>query len=115
MSGTQRWQNFSGGGLPSIDEMNKRFSSEEMEERPCAIRFSIGAILFERMLWENMNYFTVSRRGTQMGRDEVAICEFCSTRSMPIMVSENVLVGHLSFGKQNQEMEIYFKEHPDLF
>jgi hypothetical protein len=31
------------------------------------------------------------------------------------MVSENIVVGHLSFGKQNAEMKKYYLENPQLF
>jgi hypothetical protein len=40
--------------IPSIDDMNQMFQSNEVEERPCPIRFSIGAILFERLFWQKM-------------------------------------------------------------
>lgn len=104
-----------GGYVPSIDEMNARFSAEPLEERACPIRFSIGAILFERKLWEDMGYFIVDRKGSGMGTDEWQICSYCVTESRPLMVSENVVAGHMSFGPQNQVMRQYFEEHIERF
>ena len=101
--------------IPTIDKMNSKFSKEEKKVNPCAIRFSIGAILFERILWEDMNYFNVDFEGSGLGKDEAQICEFCLLNSKPLMVSENVVVGHLSFGPQNQAMFEYYKEHPEKF
>lgn len=105
-----------GGHIPSIDSMNQRFNEDPLEERPCPIRFSIGAILFERSTWEKMNYFSVrfkSRSG--MGVDEEMICTWCISNSRPIMVSENVVVGHFSFGLQNSGMREYFDAHRDIW
>ena len=102
------------GFVPSIDEMNRRFSSESLEERPCPVRFSIGAILFERSLWENMHYFAVNMR-YPIGTDEEDICAYCVNSSHPVMVSENVLVGHFSFGPQNVAMKEFFEENRTIF
>lgn len=107
-----------GGFVPSIDEMNARFSLEERIERPCPIRFSIGAILYRRELWQTMGYFPVNyfkRYGTGMGQDEVSICQHCCFASRPLMVSENVVVGHLSFARQNAAMKEYYLNHTELF
>jgi hypothetical protein len=104
-----------GGLVPDVDEMNRRFSAEPLEERACPIRFSIGAILFERSLWEAMRYFKVDRRGNAMGQDEEELCAYCCIHSRPLMVSENIVVGHLSFGKQNKPMQAYYDAHPERF
>ena len=104
-----------GGFVPSVDELNRRFAAEPLEENSCAIRFSIGAILFERSLWQAMGYFTVDRSGNAMGQDEEQLCAYCCIASRPLMVSENVVVGHLSFGKQNQPMKEYYLSHSERF
>ena len=31
------------------------------------------------------------------------------------LVSENIVVGQLSFGKQNQEMQEYYSKNPEKF
>lgn len=101
--------------VPSIDEMNYVFSKNELREVPCPLRFSIGAILFERDLWEDMGYFNVNRKISGMGKDEIEIDSFCYLKSRVLMVSENVVVGHLSFGKQNEVMKEYFMAHKELY
>ena len=103
-----------GGFVPSIDEMNRKFSAEPLEERACPVRFSIGAILFERSLWENMHYFEVNMR-YPVGMDEESMCAYCINASRPILVSENVVVGHFSFGPQNAAMKEYFEANRAIF
>lgn len=102
-----------GGYCPSVDKMNDTLGKLPLEERPCPVRFSIGAILFERNLWESMNYYSAG--SDSLGKDEEQLCSFCCLNSSPIMVSENVLVGHFSFGKQNEAMKEFFVEHPECF
>lgn len=103
------------GYVPSIDELNKKFWEDKQEERPCSIKFSIGAILFERSIWEEMGYFKVNKHKIGLGDDEQEICAYCCTQSRPVMVSENIVVGHLSFTLQNQAMKEYFMTHQKLF
>ncbi len=101
--------------VPSIDEMNRRFAQEPNRLTPCPIRFSIGAVLFERQLWEDMGFFEVDKYGTSMGVDETQICSFCMRKSRPIIVSENIVVGHFSFGPQTQGMLEYYQHNPEKF
>ncbi len=103
-----------GGFVPSIDEMNERFSSEPLAEYPCAIKFSIGAIMFPRETWLGMKMFPVSVV-RNLGIDERRLCYYCCIESRPILVSENVLVGHFGFQYQAQEMKEYFKAHQEVF
>lgn len=104
-----------GGLIPDIDTLNQKFGQDGHEERACPIRFNIGAILFERAFFEKFGYFTVDRSYSQLGNDEAQLCAYCLLASRPLMVSENIVVGHLSFGPQNQRMKEYFEEHPQLF
>lgn len=114
-SSAEAAQFFWGGvSMPSIDEMNARFSKESLDERPCAIRFSIGAILFKRSFWNDMKMFPVGK-GSSMGADELHLCISCCSMSRPLMVSENVVVGHFSFGGQNKAMKEYYMQHKELF
>lgn len=103
------------GDVPGIDELNTQFSKLDLCENPCPYRFSIGAVMFERTLWEDMGYFSVSKNSTGMGEDEVQLDTYCYIQSRPLMVSENIVVGHLSFGKQNEEMKKYYLEHTEKF
>ena len=104
-----------GDVVPLLDEMDKKCREKDMDEIPCPYRFSIGAILFERSLWEEMGYWTVKRNSTGMGADEVELDTFCFLNSRPLMVTKNVVAGHLSFGKQNATMKKYYESHRDVF
>jgi len=99
-----------GGHLPKLDEMNKTMQQDEFSYNACPIRFSIGAILFSRKLWEDMKFFKV-KRGSCMGLDEEQICSFCVNNSKAMIISNNSVVGHLSFGTQNETMKNYFIEN----
>lgn len=103
------------GEVPQLDKLNEMFMNNPLEEKACPVRFSIGAILFNRSLWENMDHFKVDKNGPGMGDDENQICYHCMSSSRPILVSENVVVGHLSFGQQNEAMKKYFLENEDDF
>lgn len=50
-----------------------------------------------------------------MGSDEVYLCTSCCIMSRPLMISENVVVGHLSFGGQNKAMKEYYLQHKETF
>ena len=103
-----------GNFLPTIDVMNKTVQKDEFNYVACPIKFSIGAILFNRDTWEDMGYFKV-KNGPCMGVDEEQFCTYCMSQSKAIIVSQNTIVGHLSFGKQNKTMENYFYSHKDYF
>jgi hypothetical protein len=102
------------GHVPSIDDMDTLFGSQDFAFTVCPIRFSIGAIFFTRDIWERMGYFPVDKNNG-MGTDEVALCSLAMTISRAVIVSENTAVGHLSFGKQNEVMKEYFLAHPEKF
>lgn len=104
-----------GDYVPDIDSIDRQFRDEVMQELPCCIRFSIGAILFKRELWEKMGMYEVDYSYDHMGADEVQLCEFCHIMSRPIMVSENIVVGHFSFGPQTEEMKEFYRHHPERF
>ena len=104
-----------GGIIPGIDDMNKLFSSTPIEERAVGIRFSIGAIMLSRSVWEGMGYFSVNRDSVSLGSDEVELCSYCLLHSRPLLVSENVLVGHFSFGPQNATMKDYYEHNMERF
>jgi hypothetical protein len=108
------------GDIPGIDELDALFAHQEFKFSVCPIRFSIGAILFERYIWENMGYFTVDK-SNGMGKDEVQLCSLAMSNAQAIIVSENTLVGHFSFHKPFGEsntteiMKEYFLSHPEKF
>lgn len=50
-----------------------------------------------------------------MGLDEEFLCNLATSQSKAIIVSENQVVGHLGFGKQNKDMKEYFLENKEIF
>lgn len=104
-----------GDVIPSIDEMNSQFERDGENYSVCPIRYSIGAILFRRSFFYEMGMFKVDRFNNPMGKDESEICTFSMLYSRAIIVAENIVVGHLSFGPQNEEMKKYYKNHRERF
>lgn len=100
--------------LRNIDKLSEEFSKEEFAYSICPIRFSIGAILFSRDIWEAIGRFVVEK-GTNMGRDEAQICEYCMIESRAIVVSENTIAGHFSYGPQTKAMEEFYKNNRKIF
>lgn len=92
-----------GNYVPNLDKMNEDFSRNENEYSICPIRFSIGFIMFEKSLWNEMGMFRQTM-GSGLGNDETQICAFCVNSSKPIIVTENSVVGHFSFGPQTKSM-----------
>lgn len=103
-----------GGDIPLLDELNSRFSNEPMMYSVCPIRFSIGALYFEREILDNYGIFPV-HAGNDLGTDEVYLCIKAGSDLLAMIVSENIVVGHLSYSAQNQGMKEYFKSHPEVF
>ena len=105
-----------GGIIPPIDAMNAAFQMQKMSYSVCSVRFSIGFILFHRSLWTSMGGWEMpmpNRPG--LGADESQICRFCVLNSLGMIISENTLVGHLSFGQQNAVMKEYYLSHREIF
>lgn len=100
--------------LADIDGLTQKFSSEELSISYCPVRFSIGAILFRRVFWDEMEGFPVDS-GSGLGVDEERICWFAMNNSRPIVINENVVVGHLGFGPQTDAMMKYYRQNPALF
>ena len=103
-----------GGFFPHIDELAKQLKNDEFSYSACPVRFSIGAILFTRETWSKMGMFPVTH-GSGMGFDESEFCAFCIKESQAIIVAENAVVGHLSFGNQNAAMKEYYGKHHERF
>lgn len=101
--------------VPSIDDLNSIFQKKKTTEIACPIRFSIGAILFDRQFWEQFGGYSVDLTYNSLGKDEEEICSYCLLKSRPIMVSLNCVVGHFSFGPQTEGMKEYYDQHPEKF
>jgi hypothetical protein len=98
---------------PQLDLLNKMLEKEEQMDL-CSVRFSIGFILIKHSVWEAMQGFTVSGN-TDMGTDEEELCAYCINASRAIMVSNNTVVGHFSFGGQTLRMKEFYSANLDWF
>ena len=105
-----------GGFVPSIDAMNAAFRIQKMEYSICSIRFNIGCILFHRNLWRSMDGWQLPPPESYGGAlDEFQICRFCLNNAFAMVVAENALVGHFSFGTQSDAMKEYYLNHREVF
>lgn len=101
--------------VPHIDSMNKELQKEKLNYLPCPIRYSIGFILLNRKIWDEMEGFTVVMNTSAMGVDEYELCLMTMKKTYTIIVSENCVCGHLGFGAQNAVMKQYFLENQGAF
>lgn len=90
-----------------FDEVARFFASRPFEYSAVPHRFSIGAILLERELWEAIGGFTVPLRGAGLGMDEEFLCKSCVNLSRVMIVIHNVFAGHFSFFPQEASMKEY--------
>ncbi|MBR9859760.1 hypothetical protein GYB22_03245 [bacterium] len=89
--------------IAPIDETAERLYRNQNEFTVCPHRFSIGAFLFKRSLWEDLNYFKHGPDG-YLGIEEIQLAEHCAAESLHVVVSDEILVGHFSFGPQYNGM-----------
>ncbi|MCI8484011.1 MAG: hypothetical protein HFH41_06695 [Lachnospiraceae bacterium] len=102
--------------LKNIDLLSKRLSQEEFSYSICPTRYNIGAILFERELWEKMGHFDVSLGGCGLGQDEGQMCKHIMERSRVIVIAENCAVGHFGYSIMvNKEWIAYYQTHKEEF
>lgn len=101
--------------FPSIDKINQAFQMQKISYGVCSIRFSIGFILIHKNLWKAMGGWALPPVGYGMGMDEMQLCQFCTLNSLAMVISENTVVGHLSFGQQNDAMKEYYLTHRKKF
>ena len=105
-----------GGFIPPIDEMNAAFQSQKISYSICSVRFSIGFIHYHRIFWKLMDGWELPQNTSNvLGLDEMQICKFCTLSSSAMVVAENAVVGHLSFGQQNAAMKEYYLAHREKF
>ncbi|WP_051199634.1 DUF4422 domain-containing protein [Butyrivibrio fibrisolvens] len=100
--------------LSDIDKLTEKFNAEPLSFSYCPGRFSIGAILFHRDFFDEMHGFLVDK-GNGLGIDEERICWFAMNNARPIVVNENIVVGHLGFGPQTETMMQYYAKNRDVF
>lgn len=103
--------------LRDVDELTKRFMMDDLSYTICSTRYSIGAILFTRDAWEEFGKFPLTFVGSDfgLGDDEEHICHYACFTGRAMVVSENVIAGHLGYGPQTKGMMEYYAEHEDRF
>lgn len=80
----------------------------------CGTRLSIGFILFNRSLWEDMQGFVVYGN-MDLGIDEEDVNSFCINQSRVMAIAKNAIVGHFGFGKQTDEMKKFYNLYQERF
>lgn len=106
-----------GGGknIPQLDVLNEQLKESGQIYSICGVRFSIGFILFHRTLWELIGGFKVTGKDIDLGIDEIQLCDFCMKHSHAIIIAENTVVGHFSFGPQTEKMKMFYQDNSELF
>lgn len=97
-----------------LDDIQKQLKEKEFHYSACPVKYSIGFILFKRKIWSGMGMFPMLKH-KNIGSDEEYLCNYCMDSGMSIVVAENAVAGHLSYGPQNREMEKYYHEHKEVF
>ena len=101
-----------------LDKTSNKLSSMPYSYFVCPHRFSIGAILFKRSIWEQMGGFRVTE-GSGLGSDEhdLAVFFLSHTNFYSFIIAENVLAGHYSYGKLNNPALIddFYDQHKQHF
>lgn len=100
--------------MSDLDEMAGILHKREFQYSICPLRYSIGFILFRRETWMQMGTFQVLEY-RNIGLDEEWICQFCMMQGRAIVIAENAIAGHLSYGDQNETMKAYYDEHKEKF
>lgn len=100
--------------LGELEEFGEELRKGDLQYSACPVLYSIGFILFHRKTWVRMGMFPMLKH-KNVGSDEDHICGYCVKNGLAILVAENTVVGHLSYGPQNQEMEKYYYEHREKF
>lgn len=98
------WQN----SIP-FDSVSKSIDNG-VDIAVCPIRYSIGAILFNRSFIEKNGYLPVGF-GTGMADDEVFLNDKCNEGMYSIAVATNIFVGHLGFGHQKETCKQFYFAH----
>lgn len=102
------------GKIPKLERVNEMMQNKKIQYAICPIMFNIGAILFKREFWLEMDMFKVPL-GNGLGIDEDCINIMTTRLSKPAFVAKNVVVGHLAFTPQFKVMKDFYLENPELF
>jgi len=96
------WEN----SMP-FDNRVDAFGARDRGYAVCPHRFSIGAILITRKLWDDMGGFSRAQNGL-LGVEEQDLCAYCADSSRIIAVAHQVFAGHIGFGPQTAHMTKWF-------
>lgn len=95
--------------LGNFDKTVEEYTSYyQSAYHPCPHRFSIGAFMMTRDVFDMFGGFSVAPSGV-LGTEEEYLAVLAAKNSMPIIVSENTFAGHFSFGLQEQFMKEHIK------
>lgn len=100
----------------SIDIDDESILDKEFKPEVIGTRFSIGAVVFSREVWNEMKGFTVELDAIQqykrigLGTDEKDLNRFSMMKAKPMILDKTVLVGHLGYGPQTSYMTNLYKK-----
>ena len=94
---------------------DKRLHFGEVNGKYYAVRLPEGTVADRNENVKIVLPLLGKEESENMGADEKAICKFCMMEGKAMVVSENCIVGHLSYGPQHSVMERYYHEHRNLF
>ena len=100
-----------------IDKVQEEFFKEiDIQKKYItnSVRYSIWCFMFPRYIWENMGGFDVAFEWW-LWKEEMQFLSYSVNESRPIILCENSLCWHFSFGPQKKEMKEFFEKNKDLF
>lgn len=100
--------------MDTFDSMADQFANNT-GYNICDCYFNIGCIMFTRERWLMMGKWPEDPNGSGMGTDEAYIYSDNIEKDLSIYEFQNVLVGHLAFGHQKQQMIAYYKKYSEKF
>jgi len=99
----------------SFDQMNDIIYKKNKDSYiMCPQRYSIGAMLISREVWEKMGYFKVGKIG-QLGFEEEELCKYLLDNAYFICCCTDTFVGHLGYGRQKETCKEYFFNNIEKF
>jgi len=96
-----------------FDQLAARFLAAPFATSLCHHRFSIGAIMLRRAVWESMGGFSVTAPGV-LGAEEGDLCAWCVEHSRAMLIAHRVLAGHAGFQPQLDRLLPLLEYRQDL-
>jgi hypothetical protein len=88
-------------------DISKTFNSN-------SVKYSIWCFMIPRYIWEGMGWFDVAFEWW-LWKEETQFLSYTINESRPIILCENCLCWHFSFGPQKRRMKDFFEKNRDLF